>query len=376
VIAGPDGLVEVDAKLRLAAVGEEPTRSCTACADPRLVIVAPATGERLREPPGVQSVIRFGDTPDVTTGLARVPRSLGQPPTKAVGASRHLVGNDHCIGRAGRPWWLRARARDGEGMGFWRSWFVWVTLGETLGFCAPAFAGAVTAGGPAGLSVAALLAAGAVEGAVLGWAQAHVLRRSLPGLPAARWVGATSAAAVVAYLIGLAPSTFDFTALPTWAQVVAGAIGGTALLLSIGTAQWLVLRRFVAHAAHWIWITAVAWLAGLTAFMVITPPLWHEGQPLPVTILVGAFAGLVMAATVAAVSGVGLVRFLGLEALIAARVTAGTPTAPAVPGGRAGRNRSRKSRTLGTPSRWSAVCRGDRAGMPRYSGPSVPAGQP
>jgi hypothetical protein len=37
-----------------------------------------------------------------------------------------------------------------------------------------------------------LLAAGAVEGALLGAAQAHVLRHALPGLSAWQWVAATS----------------------------------------------------------------------------------------------------------------------------------------------------------------------------------------
>lgn len=195
-------------------------------------------------------------------------------------------------------------------MGIWRSWFVWVTFGEALGFCAPALAGAMTAGEDAAVSVPALLAAGAVEGAVLGAAQARVLRRAVLALPVRRWILATMAAAVVAYGIGLSPSTFGFTNLPAWAQVTLGSVGGLALLLSIGIAQWLVLRRHLARAAHWIWITGIAWLAGLAAFMVIATPLWHAGQALATTIVIGIFAGLVMAATVAAVSGLGLVRLL------------------------------------------------------------------
>ncbi|NUT34375.1 MAG: hypothetical protein HOV79_15000 [Hamadaea sp.] len=195
--------------------------------------------------------------------------------------------------------------------GLWRSWVVWVTLGEALGFCAPALVGAATASEPAAVSVPGLLAAGAIEGMALGAAQAHVLRGAVPGLPGRQWIAATATAAVVAYAIGLAPSTVGFTALPGWAQIPLGAAGGLGLLLSIGVAQWLVLRRFVPGAAHWIWITAVAWLAGLAVFLTIATPLWHEGQALSVTILVGIAAGLIMAATVAAVTGRGLVWLLG-----------------------------------------------------------------
>jgi hypothetical protein len=194
----------------------------------------------------------------------------------------------------------------------WRSWFGWVTCGETAGFCVPAVVAAVTSGGHASGAVPALLVAGAAEGAVLGLAQAHVLRRALPGLPVLRWVAATSAAAAFAWLLGLLPSTLSeqLSNWPGWLQAAAGMVGGTALLLSIGTAQWLVLRGRVARASRWIGVTAAAWLAGLAAFLAVASPLWHEGQSMPMILLIGAVAGLVMAATVAAITGFGLIRLL------------------------------------------------------------------
>jgi hypothetical protein len=66
----------------------------------------------------------------------------------------------------------------------WRSWFGWTTAGETLGFTVPAAAAALTADRSAWVTVPALLAAGAVEGA-LGLAQATVLRRAHPRYPLA-----------------------------------------------------------------------------------------------------------------------------------------------------------------------------------------------
>ncbi|NUT47577.1 MAG: hypothetical protein HOV94_09760 [Saccharothrix sp.] len=189
-----------------------------------------------------------------------------------------------------------------------RAWLPVVTLAEFLGFAVPAGVGALTADSPVALAVPALLAAGAVEGAALGWGQSSVLRRALPALPRARWVAATSAAAVVAYLIGLAPSTWG-AAITAWdtAVVVAVAVAlGGVLLCSIGAAQWLVLRRHVPRAGRWIAATAVAWLLGLAVFLGFTTPLWRPGQSFALIALIGIAGGLLMAVTTAAVTGYAL----------------------------------------------------------------------
>jgi hypothetical protein len=151
-----------------------------------------------------------------------------------------------------------------------------------------------------------------VEGIVLGAAQAHVLRGVLPALSPVRWVVATSAAAVTAYLIALVPiaSSERIGEWPVAVLVVGAALLGSALLLSIGFAQWLVLRTHVERAASWIWVTAVAWLVGLTVFMAVATPLWREGQAMVVTILVGVVAGVLMAASVAAVTGWAVVALI------------------------------------------------------------------
>src|SRR4051794_3454929 len=69
-------------------------------------------------------------------------------------------------------------------------WFAVVTVGEFVGFCVPAAVGAATAQAPPGVAFAAVLAAGAVEGSALGFAQASVLRRALPAVGTRRWTGA------------------------------------------------------------------------------------------------------------------------------------------------------------------------------------------
>jgi hypothetical protein len=193
-----------------------------------------------------------------------------------------------------------------------RSWCWTVTAAEFVGFAVAACVGAVTANAAAGISVPALLAAGAVEGGMLGWGQVTVLRRALPSVGRRQWIVATAIAAALAYAIGLVPSTLAGS-VGSWplAIVVPGAVVlGAALLASIGTAQWLILRRHVTGALRWIGTTALAWLVGLGVFLGFAMPLWQPGQPLALTIVIGVGGGLLMAATTSLITGVALRRLL------------------------------------------------------------------
>lgn len=195
-----------------------------------------------------------------------------------------------------------------RGAALWLQWTVMVTLGESVGFVLPAIVGATTAGLPIGPAL--LVAAGVVEGTVLGLAQWSVLRGVVPGLRGGAWVAATAAAAAIAYALGLIPS-LTAEVWQTWPPAVAVAAGGVVgvlLLLSIGVAQWFVLRRHEPRARSWVWWTAVAWLAGLGVFLLVATPLWYPGQPLADVIAVGAAAGVAMAATVAGITGAAVVR--------------------------------------------------------------------
>lgn len=193
-----------------------------------------------------------------------------------------------------------------------RSWFWTVTAAEFVGFAVVAGIGAATAHAAAGALVPALLAGGAVEGGMLGWGQVSVLRRVLPGVGRRQWIVATAVAAMLAYTIGLVPSILAGS-IGSWplAIVVSGAVLlGAALLASIGTAQWLILRRHVTGALRWIGTTAVAWLVGLGVFLGFAMPLWQPGQPLVLTIVIGVGGGLLMAATSSLITGVTLRRLL------------------------------------------------------------------
>jgi hypothetical protein len=183
-------------------------------------------------------------------------------------------------------------------------WVFIVGLGEVLGFAFPATVGVVTADSP--LAFPALLAAGFVEGVVLGAAQYRAMRADLPTLRAGVWMLLTGAAAVLAYACGLLPSSSSssWTTWPLPLQFTALAVLAVILLGSIGGAQWFELRHHLRGAGWWILGTTAGWLVGLGLFFTIAPPLWHEGQPVGQAVAVGLVAAAGMAAAMATVTGV------------------------------------------------------------------------
>jgi Ca2+-transporting ATPase len=188
-----------------------------------------------------------------------------------------------------------------------------VSLGETAGFLMPVAAILVMGDRLDGWGpIVLLLAAGAAEGAVLGWSQALVLGRVLSEFSRRDWVVRTALAAVVAWSIGITPSALE----PVWqqwpgaVQAMAALDAGVLLLLTIGVAQWTVLRRHLAGSARWIAWTAAGWLAGLGLFLIVATPLWHPGQHPVLVAGIGVLAGVSMAVAMAAVTGWGVVRLL------------------------------------------------------------------
>jgi hypothetical protein len=95
---------------------------------------------------------------------------------------------------------------------------------------------------------------------------------------------------------------------PAWIALT-GTVLGVLLLASIGTAQALVMPPGTTKPFTWIGWTALGWCAGLTAFSVVAPPLWHAGQPGWQLATIGIAGGSAMAFVMAAVTGIGVLRF-------------------------------------------------------------------
>jgi hypothetical protein len=189
-------------------------------------------------------------------------------------------------------------------------WVLLVTLGEAVGFSVPAAVGvAVTAASWGPLpTVLAMVPAGSVEGALLGIAQADCLYRWRVLPVGHRWVVATSMGAAVAWSLGTLPSILgglNWTA----GTVVAAATGALILLSCLPLAQYVVLRDLVRPSARWIPINMAAWLAGIV-WTLLPSPWVDQSTSTGVLIFIYGIAGLCMAATVAVITGFGMIRLL------------------------------------------------------------------
>jgi hypothetical protein len=165
-----------------------------------------------------------------------------------------------------------------------------------------------------------VLVAGVAEGGSVGWAQHRVLRRPRPGLELRRWVGATVIGALLAWALGMVPSTLVATAdaggtemeeldppllLQLGFAVVLGLVAGPIL----GGAQALVLRDHAPRAWRWLPANAAAWAVGMPLVFLVAggvPPSWS-----PVAIVaVAALTLAIVGGLVGAIHGAMLVRML------------------------------------------------------------------
>lgn len=165
---------------------------------------------------------------------------------------------------------------------------------------------------------------GAVEGLVVGWAQWRVLRRALPAVARGTWILATIVGAVVAWLLGMLPSTLMSSepnasgppVEPPRAVVLLLAVGiglGGGLVLSL--AQWLVLRHATSRAAWWLPANALAWSAAMPwIFHLVDRTVAEHQDPASFALFL---AGLgVAGAIVGAIHGLALLRFAAPRAWV------------------------------------------------------------
>lgn len=168
------------------------------------------------------------------------------------------------------------------------------------------------------LIAAAFVVLGALEGLVVGVAQASVLRRLLPAVRG--WVGATVIGAMAAWAIGMLPSTVasllgtpstdPAPEPPLWLVLLLaaglGAVAGPILAMF----QWRSLKR-VLSADAWLWLpaNAAAWCLGMPVVFLGAQANEITSSPGLIAFLVG-LALLVAGAVVGAVHGWFLIRLV------------------------------------------------------------------
>jgi hypothetical protein len=216
----------------------------------------------------------------------------------------------------------------GAGGGFYLRWILANAAGEAVGLGLTALVGIAAvlyAGKGPGvvvtlvLALSAILAGTLIEGAVVGTAQWLVLRRPLPGISWRSWVVATGAGALVAWTLGMVPSTvYSLRADPSGgatAEPSDGVVFGLAFLMGLvlgpvlGLSQWLALRRFVARAALWMPANALAWAVGMVVIFVGVD-LATSGGYGPSTVAILGVTLFCAGAAVGAVHGLALVWLL------------------------------------------------------------------
>lgn len=211
---------------------------------------------------------------------------------------------------------------------FWASWVAANAAGEALGLGTVFAVGVLattTMGDPVealGLAVLAglVIVLAVFEGAVVGVAQWLVLHRLRRALRAVSWVGATVVGAVVAWLLGLIPSTVaDLSQAsasaapppePSEAVVLLLAAAlGFVLGLVLSSAQWWVLRSHVERAGWWLPANGLAWAAAMPLiFWLVGATIAEHQSPAAVAQLA---VGIALAgAVVGAIHGAFLVWLL------------------------------------------------------------------
>lgn len=200
--------------------------------------------------------------------------------------------------------------------GFYRRWIVANGWAEALGLGTTFVLGRLAApwleasSGVAPVVLTAVLAVVlgvALEGWLVGTAQASVLCERLQHMSRRAWTLATMVGAGLAWTIGMIPSTVmalvELTGtvpvkpesppaepgplLVYPAAVVLGAVTGPIL----GAAQWVALKRHVPRAHRWLWANAAAWAVGMPAIFLGMDHVPWTGGIAEVTLAVYAVCG-------------------------------------------------------------------------------------
>jgi hypothetical protein len=194
-------------------------------------------------------------------------------------------------------------------LNLWLRWVAANGVGEMLGlggtFAVLAALINLTSGLPGVsqvlLSFVLAVLTGSIEATIISLLQWSIIRHIFPTLKFRAWWCATVVGALAAYVAGYLPSTImnlgeqtsqmPVSEPPQWIQLLlAGGLGlVTGAILSF--AQWLVLRKHVAHAGVWLPANMVAWAVGMPIIF-WGMDLAMRGRPLMHT--VGIIAGMLL----------------------------------------------------------------------------------
>lgn len=161
------------------------------------------------------------------------------------------------------------------------------------------------------------LVVGALEGAMIGWAQGSLLQRCFPKLRVSRMMGWTALVAVIAWAMGMAPSTFfPMTAAPgasapdppLYLVMLFSSVGGAFGGALIGGAQLLEMRHHTSEKASWLWATVAGWAMALPLDM-IGAMLPNASTPGWLIVASGAGFGLLAGVTFAIPTGMLALRW-------------------------------------------------------------------
>jgi hypothetical protein len=208
-------------------------------------------------------------------------------------------------------------ARSGQPQKFSLLWWViWVTLGLALGFIFPSVATlwAVADGRDATGQFMFAVIGGAIQGGVLGFAQAFALRKTAAALPMRRWIGITASGALVAWIVGMIPGSYLNLDAGTPASIIVLVAFAVVAVVVMPLAQWFILRGTklgkIGRVWRWIPITAIAWTIGI-GWLLLAAPLVQDSTDLMHLIGLYTVAGFLMVLTIATITGLGMRWMLG-----------------------------------------------------------------
>lgn len=195
-------------------------------------------------------------------------------------------------------------------------WVIWVTLGLALGFIVPSAASftAVVDGRDATGQFVSTIIGGAVQGGILGFAQAFALRKTAAKLPMRRWIGITAIGALIAWIVGMIPGTYLKLDATTPAALIVLLAFALFAVVAMPSAQFVILRGTklgkIGRVGRWIPITAVAWTVGI-AWLLLAAPLVQDSADLMSLVGLYTVAGLLLALTISFITGLGMLWMLG-----------------------------------------------------------------